>query len=172
MGSLDLGPLGGIRLTSVVAHTLGWEVVAHVVGRILIGMFAHAESCNGYPVEGVHVIIGSGRLVGRLLLSSSRGGPRSRTGGSSSTWRRDRHFRARLTQVDVSRELRDFSLRVQQSRLEIDNVLSELIVLRLQSLVIVRDIFELLNSILESSNVRLFALAKCSLFLSAADPKQ
>lgn len=154
-----------VRLAAIVAHPLGLEVVAHVVGSVLVGMFAHAEARDGYPIERVHVVIAPGSLVGRLglLASSGAGGRRRGTGARGRSRGRNRHVRSRLAEVDVSWELRDFALGIEQSGLQIDDVLSELVVLGLEGLVVIRDVLELLHLLLELAYVRFLALSECSL---------
>ena len=71
-------------------------------------------------------------LLGSILRDS---GCRLASSGRAS--RRDRHVRAWLTEVNIAGQFRDFSLRVEQSGLQADDVLSELVVLCLESLVIV-----------------------------------
>lgn len=69
----------------------------------------------------------------------------------------------RMGQVDVRGWLRVFALRLDESRLEVDNVLPQRVVLRLDRLVIVLQRVQLSNLLLELLDVSLLALSKCPL---------
>ena len=69
----------------------------------------------------------------------------------------------RMGQVDVWRRLRVFALGLDEARLQMDYVLAQRVVLRLDGLVIVLQRMQLPNLLLELLNVSLFTLSKCSL---------
>lgn len=165
MGDLRLGKVSWTSLAAIVA-SLGLEIIAHVVGCIIIGAFSHTQSGHGDLIKRIHVIVESGLGSGLMRLGSALTRCTSRTTRHGSR-RWNRHIRARLAEVDIVGKLGDFTLGVKQTRLQHDDVLTESIVLGLQSLVILRHVFDLLDLFLQFADIRLLTLAEGPLFTLA-----
>ena len=132
------------------------------IGSLLVVRTAHSKPSNGNTIELVHLLVGL--LVGKidgdgcsvvgLLGSRGRRGGGSGTrlsGGSSHSINGVRSIggcfmglggghdlarvRTRLVHVDAARDLGNVTLKVNQLRLEADDVLSQLVVLVLDGLV-------------------------------------
>ena len=72
-------------------------------------------------------------------------------------------FGVRAREVDADGGGRDLALDLDQTRLKVDDVVSELVVLRLQRLVELAQLLKLLDLVLELLDVLLFALAEGTL---------
>ena len=147
-------------LRFISAHPLGPKVVAHVVGCVVVGVFAHPETGHRNSVQRVHIIVAPGGMRLGMLAGRSRRWP---GGGSRTRGRGNGHIRARLAEVDVPRKLRDFALGIEQTGLQVDDVLPQSVVLALQGLVIVRDVLQVLDLFLQFTDIRLLALTERSL---------
>lgn len=161
-----------VSLSLVGTRSTTRKVVAKVVS-LFVGMLAHPQAGHGYPVQGVHVVIGRTPLRRlRLLSSGGRRWRRRRRCCRPSTGLRYIQVGSWLAQVDVSWELGHLALGFQKSRLKIDNILAQLIVLCLQRLESLRHSIKLLHLLLQFANVTFFSLAECSLFPSQQNPRR
>jgi hypothetical protein len=71
--------------------------------------------------------------------------------------------RMRMVQVDVWGRLRVFTLRLDESRLQVDNVLAQRVIFRLNRLIIIFQRMQFTDLLLELLDVSLLALSKGSL---------
>ena len=69
-----------------------------------------------------------------------------------------------MAQVDVRGRLGEFALRLDEARLQVDDVLAQGVVLGLDGLVVVLEGVQLTHLLLKLLDVSFLALAECSLF--------
>ena len=132
------------------------EVVVQEAGIIVV--LAHTQSRGGDAVQGVHVIRDRARVLG------SRGRDRAGGTGVLNPGRGEGHLSGSgLAQIDVGRQLGNFALGFEETRLQIDDVLAKLVVLANKGLDLVLEGVNVLDLFLELADVGLLALAEGTL---------
>ena len=135
------------------------EAVVVKEGRV-VGVLTHAECCSSDAVQRVHVI----RDRTGVLALGTRGGHRARRAGVLNAGRGKGHLSGPgLAQVDVGGELGDFTLRFEKTRLQVDDVFAQLVVLADQGLDLLLEGVDVLDLFLELADVSFLALAECAL---------
>lgn len=133
-----------------VLHPLGGIVASGEVGGFLVVMFAGAKVCDGLCGGRLKVADGRG-AHGRggcrdllLLLVHRVRGP----------W---------IREINVRRRLRELTLRLDEARLEVDDVVSQLVVFGLDGFVVFVQQVVVPHLLLELLDVSFFALAERTL---------
>lgn len=131
----------------------------------VIWVLTHAKCRSSDAVQRVHVIRDR---IGVLSLGT-RGGHRARGARVLNSGRGKRHLSgARLAQIDVGRQLGNFTLGFKETRLQVDNVFAQLVVLADQGLNLVLQGVDILNFFLKLADVGFLALAECALLWLSA----
>lgn len=131
----------------------------------VIWVLTHAKCRSSDTVQGVHVIRdGTG-----VLSLGTRGGHRAGGAGVLDSGRGKRHLGgARLAQINIGRQLGDFTLGFKETRLQVDNVFAQLVVLADQRLDLVLQGVDILHLFLKLADVGFLALAECALLWLSA----
>lgn len=147
-------------LAIICAHPLILlEAVVVEEGRV-IRVLTHSKSCRSDAVQRVHVIGDR-----RVLALCTRGGHRPWRARVLNSGRSKRHLSgARLAQIYVGRQLGDFTLGFEKTRLQVDDIFTQLVVLAHQGLDLLLEGVDVLHFFLEFANVGFLALAECALF--------
>lgn len=147
-------------LVIIRAHPLVLLEAVVVEEGGVIWVLTHTKCRSGDAVKGIHVI---GDRTGVLSLGT-RGGHRARGAGVLDSGRGKRHLGgAGLAQIDVGRQLGDFTLGLEETRLQVDDIFAQLVVLADQGLNLVLEGVDILHLLLKLANVGFLALAECAL---------
>lgn len=126
----------------------------------VIWVFTHTKRRSSDAVQRVHVI----RDRTGVLSLGTRGGHRARGAGVLDPGRGKCHLGgARLAQIDVGRQLGDFTLGFKETRLQVDDIFAQLVILADQGLNLVLEGVDILHLFFELADIGFLALAECAL---------
>ena len=74
---------------------------------------------------------------------------------------------ARMIEIDVRRGLREFAMRLDEARLEMNDIFAQRVILRLNRLVVILQRMQLPNLLLEFLDISFFALSEGTLLVKS-----